>query len=86
MTDEQKEVFIHMASLGVACGLETPKEWLRNYVRSLVHGPYTEIPTKKNAAYMAFAAFYRTTAGSPEEDDELHSMTDAQLVERYGSY
>ena len=31
MTSEQKDIFISIAQMGVACGLDHPYEWLMNY-------------------------------------------------------
>jgi len=75
MTPEQQTIFCQYASMGIALGLEHRYEWLSAAIRSLQHGPYEEIQSRTEEIDEAFLAFEKTTASSPEEQEELDALT-----------
>lgn len=45
MKPDKYELFYLVVTYGLVCGLDTPKEWIRNYENSLTQlYPYEEIP------------------------------------------
>lgn len=45
MQIDKYQLFYEVVTLGVACGLATPQEWIRNYERSYTNIlPYDKIP------------------------------------------
>jgi hypothetical protein len=74
VTPEQKELFIWIAQMGIACGLEHPFEWYFNYVRHLPQlVAYPDMPKVETEAMEAFTAFYKDTASHP--DDPVKDLT-----------
>lgn len=69
MTPEQKDIFISVARMGWACGLNHPYEWLSNYLNHTMNFlPYDQIPAQEEKVIGAFVAFFKETACCPEED------------------
>ncbi len=72
MTNEQKDLFISIAQMGMTCGLDHPFEWLNNYIRHLPNfAIYAEIPEKQKDAEDAFIMFLRNTAGPDDPTENL---------------
>lgn len=68
MTQEQKDLFISIAQMGMTCGLDHPFEWLNNYIRHLPNFEvYEDIPGKQEAAEDAFIAFLKDTECQPDD-------------------
>jgi hypothetical protein len=76
MNAEQALLFCNIASTGIALGLKHRYEWFSNY---LIHMPqamdYQAMPAATIAAYDAFIAFERMTAGCSAEQAELDGLS-----------
>ena len=74
MTPEQKDAFISIAQMGVACGLDHPYEWLVNYE---MHAPqlmaYTDVDKNLRIARRAFLEFFHGCGSCP--DDPMETWT-----------
>lgn len=85
MNDQQKELFVGLARLGVSCGLWHPYEWLINYLRALdTWCAYGEIPKRTAEANEAFLVFFKECAageGDPLSFWKLDDMNAA--IEKY---
>ena len=78
MTPEQKDLFISMATLGVACGLDNLLEWYVNYDRTLDHYcKYEDIPKKEKEAEETMLAFLHQCGSAP--DDPIQTWTSEDL-------
>jgi hypothetical protein len=85
MTQEQKDVFISIAQMGVACGLDHPYEWLMNYD---LHAPqlmaYTDTNKNLNKVYDAFLAFFHGCGGCPE--DPMETWSQDQMIDAINEF
>ena len=78
MTDKQKDIFISIASIGWACGLEHPFEWFVHYLRTMdMWARYKEIPKLEKEAYEAYLAFFKKCKCHP--DDPIDTWTHEDL-------
>ena len=85
MTQEQKDLFISAATLGVACGLMHPIEWYMNYIRSLMNfAKYEDIPNLKEKMTEVFIEFYKMTGGGP--GDPIENLTIDGFVNLVNDY
>jgi hypothetical protein len=70
MTSEQKDLFIKVAQMGVACGLAHPYEWYTNalshYAPTLAYAEQADFEGRLDDT---FVAFMRGAASLPEEED-----------------
>ena len=78
MTQDQKNLFVAIAQMGIICGLTHPFEWYVNYMRSL-QIIYTDVklPQKQKEATECFLEFYKETKCS--EDDPVINWTEQDL-------
>jgi len=84
MTQEQMELFIQMAQLGMACGLFNPIEWYVNWKRALAHSDWKEIPTQEMLATNTFLSFLHGCDSEP--DDPVKYLDEEglnRMIERY---
>lgn len=85
MTPEQKDTFISIAQMGVACGLDHPYEWLVNYE---LHAPqlmaYTDANKNMNKAYDAFLAFFHDCGSCP--DDPMETWTTDDMIDAINKF
>ena len=85
MTVEQMERFVWVAQMGVACGLDHPYEWFRNYeLHFLPTIPYEETLVEYRKTLEAFVAFFRGTDAEP--DDPVRNLTNEQFLDRMTDY
>lgn len=55
MTTTQRDMFLWITSCGIACGLESPIEWLQNYLFHQTQlEKYEDIPHRRQVAWIAF--------------------------------
>lgn len=85
MTSKQKDIFISIAQMGVACGLDHPYEWLMNYD---LHAPqlmsYTDVNKNMNRAYDAFLAFFKGCGSYPE--DPMETWDQKQMIDAINEF
>jgi hypothetical protein len=73
MTNKQKDIFINIAQIGMACGLTHPYEWLENWDFHLSH---IDLQWSADAVYKSFLAFFKGTASFPEDPVKTWKIID----------
>ena len=85
MDAKQKDLFIEMAQIGVACGLLNIFEWYVNYVRSMENFcKYEEIPEREKEVTETMLTFLHQCSSSP--DDPIKKWTKADLNKAIENY
>jgi hypothetical protein len=85
MTSEQKDTFISIAQMGVACGLDHPYEWLMNYD---LHAPqlmsYADVNKNMSKAYDAFLSFFHECGCGP--GDPMETWTQEEMIDAINKF
>lgn len=80
MTDRERDLFISVAQMGWACGLEHPYEWLEQALSHYDMFP----PGQIDEIESAFVSFFKGCAGYPT--DPIENMTKERLRELVRNY
>ena len=82
MTKKEKEAFLDVAKQGHACGLESPREWLANY---LMNGNQfescNEVDGKVNDIVKAYHQFFIESSSCPGEFKMWSEMSSTHFQE-----
>lgn len=85
MTPEQKDIFVSIAQMGVACGLDHPYEWLMNYdMHAGQLMSYKDVNDNMNKAYGAFVAFFNGCGSGP--DDPMETWDQDQMIDAINEF
>jgi len=84
MTERQTVLFVSAAKLGHACGLETPREWLVNYI---LHSAQFDIGEVRPGEMVgAYHQFFIDSSSCEGEENHWAKMSDAKFEEWACSY
>jgi len=87
MTPTQKDLFLGMARLGVACGLLNVFEWYVNYIRSLDNVcKYEDVPKIEKEATDTMLTFLHECDSDPNDPIKKWTKKDLnKAIENYYS-
>jgi hypothetical protein len=75
VTGEQKDIFISVSRMGVACGLYHPYEWIVNYeLHAPQLMPYDRVDEHLRMVRRAFLEFFHGCGSCPEDPIETWTI------------
>jgi hypothetical protein len=83
MTSDQKDIFIQVAQVGMACGLTHPWEWFANAMR-MDFLPFAQRPDIEERVLQAFVAFWCGCGSGP--GDPCENATVEDLIKEVNRY